>query len=141
MKSKIYVKDSYYNRKPFNVAILEYLLNVVVYAIILLLATRIFKGFYIDSIWNAPLVSVIINLFNITIKPFLVLVTLPITVSSLGFFYPVVNLILIKLTSVLMYPHFIIEGIIGPFVIVIFISILRMIFEFLIINPILERKK
>jgi putative membrane protein len=141
MKSKI--KDSYYNRKPFNVALFEYILNVIVYTLILIIATKVFNSnnIYIESVWSAFLASIIINLFNITIKPFLVLVTLPITVSTLGFFYPFVNLILLKLTSILMHPDFVIKGILVPFIIVIFISVLRMIFEFLIINPIMERRK
>lgn len=140
-KNKICIKDSYYHNKPFNIALLEYFLNVIVYAFILVIAANIFKGFYIESFWYAVLASIIINLFNITIKPFLVLVTLPVTMYTLGFFYPVVNLIVLKLASVVMGDHFIIEGIFVPFLIVLFISFLRMVFESAIIKPILERRK
>lgn len=140
-KNKIYIKESYFHNQPFKFAVLEYALNVIVYAFILVLATNIFKGFYIESFWYAVLASIIINLFNITIKPFLVLVTLPVTMYTLGFFYPVVNLILLKLTSIVMGEHFIVEGFFVPFLIVLFISFLKMILEFIIIKPILERSK
>ncbi len=141
MKNKLYIKDSYYHNKPFNIALLEYVLNVIVYAFILVIATNVFKGFYIENFWYAILASIIVNLFNITIKPFLVLVTLPVTMYTLGFFYPVVNLIVLKLTSIVMGEHFVIEGFLVPFLIVLFISFLKMIFEFIIIKPIIERSK
>ncbi len=141
MKNKFYIKDSYFQNKPFNIALLEYILNVIVYAFILTIATNVFKGFYIESFYYALLAAIIINLFNITIKPFLVLVTLPVTMFTLGFFYPFVNLIVLKLTSTIMGDHFIIEGFFVPFLIVLFISLLKVMFEFTIIKPILERRK
>lgn len=141
-KNKIYIKNSYYQNKPFNVALLEYILNVIVYAFILIVASHVFNNYNIkiESFWYAILASVIINLFNITIKPFLVLITLPVTMYTLGFFYPVVNLIVLKLTSIVMGEHFIINGFFVPFLIVLFISALRMLLEAAIIKPIVERR-
>ncbi len=138
MKNKVYVVDS----KPnFKSTIIEFILCTIMYAVILLIVNSTFKGFYIESFWYAVLASLIIGLLNTTIKPILTFLTLPLTIFTLGFFYPVVNLILLKITSGLMGSHFNIEGFLVPILIAIFISILRIVFDGLIIKPILRRVK
>ena len=60
-------------------------------------------------------------------------------IITLGIFYPVVNIIVLKLASILMSGHFVIEGWFTPFFIAIFISIMKILFEIFIIKPIVER--
>ena len=77
----------------------------------------------ISSFGYAILTSLIILILNKTIKPILNIVALPITIMSLGILYPFINVIILKLASLIMGQAFIVEGWFVPFFISIFISI------------------
>ena len=119
--------------------ILEMILDIVCYALILMMASSVFNNIYVENVWYALLASAIISLLNLTIKPFLIYITLPLTIITLGIFYPVVNIIVLKLASILLSSHFVIKGWFTPFFIAIFISIMKILFEIFIIKPIVER--
>ena len=60
-----------------------------------------FKGFVIDSIFTALLAAVIFGILNTLVKPILVLLSLPITVLTLGIFYFLINGLILYMTSAL----------------------------------------
>lgn len=68
-------------------------------AFVLLLTTYIIPGFKIDSFTTAMVVAAVIAVLNILIKPLLVVLTLPITVFTLGFFMLVINALLLVITA------------------------------------------
>ncbi|MBQ3142712.1 MAG: phage holin family protein [Bacilli bacterium] len=122
-------------------SVLEFILNLIINTCILMLATKIFKGFYISSIWYAVLSSLIISLLNETVKPILVVFFLPITVYTLGLFYPLINVIILKLTGVLLGNNFIINGLIVPIFISMFIWFMKILCNIFIINPIMLKRR
>lgn len=132
MKNEIYINKS-------RSLIIEVILDIVCYALILMMASTIFNNIYVENVWYALIASTIISVLNLTIKPFLIYITLPLTVLTLGIFYPIVNIIVLKLASLFLGTHFIIEGWFTPFFISLFISIMKIIFEVFIIKPIVER--
>ncbi len=67
--------------------ILKWLLN----AIMLLVVAYIVPGFTITSFYSALILVVLLALVNITLKPILLILTLPINILSLGLFTFVVN--------------------------------------------------
>ena len=135
--SKIYINKKEvkkYNKQDELIMLLELLVS----AVTLMLASAIFKGFYVENIIYALLTALIISVLNATIKPFLVFITLPITVLTWGIFYPIVNVIILKLASILMGSAFIVEGWILPFFIAIFISIVTPLLNNLLVRPFIE---
>ncbi len=95
--------------------VIGWLVNMVVYAIILIVISLIFpKTVYIDrsmfGLW-AIVSAVLISILNQTIKPLIVWFTMPITGLTLGLFYPFINLIILKLVSIITLGHFEIHGI------------------------------
>ncbi len=114
----------------------ELLVDLILYALVLMFASMIFKGFYVENFAYAFLAAAILSGLNATIKPLLVYITLPITVITLGIFYPVINIIVLKLCALFLGAHFVVEGFIAPFFLVIFISLLKMILDALILNKI-----
>ena len=94
-----------------------------------MLAQKIFNNIYISSFGYAFLAALIISLLNNTIKYFLVIFLMPITILSLGLCYPVVDVIILKLTSLFLGGNFIIKGWIVPFFIAIFISIMKSLYS------------
>ncbi|HOP65593.1 MAG TPA: phage holin family protein [Bacilli bacterium] len=114
-------------------------ISLIVSAVVLMMAGMIFKGFYIESFWIAIVTAAVITLLNYLLKPALVYLTLPITVLSLGLFYPIINVIILKITSLIMGSSFQIEGIIAPIFIAIFISFMNILLQNLIVKPIMRR--
>ena len=123
----IYSKD-----KSFKYVILEYTLTLIINSIVLILASKIFKGFYIQSFCFAIITSLVISLLSSTVKPFLKLIFLPVTVITTGIFYPFINVIILKLASLIMGYAFVVEGWILPFFIALFISFTTLILDKLI---------
>lgn len=119
--------------------IAEIVIDLVIYAIVLMIASMIFKGLYIENFAYAFLAAAIISALNATIKPILVYLTLPITVLTFGIFYPIINVIVLKLCGLFLGSHFVVEGIIGPFFLVLFVSLLKMLLDNLVSKGIMGR--
>lgn len=141
MKNKVYVIEEKEKKDIYKWNYIEFGLGIVAYAVVLIMANSLFKGFYIDNFYWALLAALIISALNISIKPALIYLTLPITISTLGILYPIVNMIILQITSLLLGNHFNIKGFIATFLISIFISIFRLIFDRLIIKPLVRRIK
>ncbi|MFC7371038.1 phage holin family protein [Fictibacillus iocasae] len=69
-----------------------------------------FEAFYIKSTISALVASILLSVFHAVLKPILILLTLPVTVLSLGLFLIVINASLLMLTSWVMGPSFVIDG-------------------------------
>lgn len=111
--------------------LLDLIIGVLIYSLVLLTFSLIFKNtIYIDNsyfgLWSV-LASIIILVLNRTVKPLLIWLTLPITALTLGLFYPFINVLILKLTDFILYNHFNISGYIMPFVIAILISFVNLI--------------
>ena len=123
----------------------ETILYIVGYAIILILVSCLFKkSLYINSKnfgLYALLASIIIYVLNLTIKPVLVYITLPITALTYGLFYPMVNVIILYITNFILGDNFQIHGIFTSFIIAIIISILNILMEGIVIKPIINKGK
>ncbi|MBQ9181603.1 MAG: phage holin family protein [Bacilli bacterium] len=125
--------------------LIEWLIYMLGYALILVLVSLIFKEtIYIDSslygLWGI-LASIIIYFLNKTIKPLIVWLTLPITALTLGLFYPFINVLILKITSIILGNHFNINGLFMSFLVAILISIMNMILDEKIIKPLLRGEK
>ena len=136
--TKIYVNQREVTEK--KVDYMAFFIELLVSAVTLMIASALFRNFYVENIWYALIASVIISVLNVSIKPILVFLTLPVTIMSLGILYPIVNLIILKLTSLLLGDAFIIEGWILAFFISIFISALTLIFKKFVLSKYKEER-
>ena len=122
-----------------------HILYIFSYAIILIIVSYIFKkSLYINSKYYylyALIASLIIHILNETVKPILVYITLPITAITYGLFYPIINVIILYITSLILKDNFIINGLLAPFFMAIIISILNILIEGFIIKPIINKGK
>ena len=126
-RNQVEVKN---NKSEFVV----FLLEIVASALVLMLASSLFENFYVENIWYALIASLIISIFNVSIKPILVFLTLPVTFASLGLLYPIVNLIILKLTGLVLGSSFVISGWILAFFIAIFISFVTLILKKIVVG-------
>ncbi len=112
--------------------ILDIISTLVVNMIVIIMATKIFSNIYVENIWYTLLVSVLLLILNKSLKPFLQVVMLPINIYTLGITYPLINIFILKLISLILGSHFVLTGWFGAFFISIFISIMTIIIDALI---------
>jgi putative membrane protein len=75
----------------------------------LVLTAGLFESIYLEGFFSAVLAVMILAFVNAFIRPIFLLLTLPLTVMTLGLFTLVINAALFKLTSVLV-PGFHVGG-------------------------------
>lgn len=115
-------------------------LEIFTGALSLCLASYLFKSFYVENFWYACLASVIISLLSVYLKPLLEVLTLPINIITLGLTYPIINMVILKVTGLLLGSNFIVKGFFVPIFISIFISIINAFLNNIIVNPLKERR-
>ncbi len=128
-KTRIY---KLYNDDDPKLDLLQIAVGIVVYALVLYIAQGIFAKLYIKSFMYAIIAAVILSVLNYTVKPLLIYWTLPLNILTFGIAYPIVNIIILKLCDFLMGSAFNISGFFSMFIIAIFISVMRIIFDNLI---------
>ena len=124
--------------------IIKVLLQMIGYAIVLVLIATFFDTFYIDDkhlYLYGILATMIIFLLNKTIKPLLFFLTIPITGITIGIFYPCINLFILKLTDWILGSHFQINNIFIAFLLAILISVMNQVLDNFITKPIMRRLK
>lgn len=133
--------------KKFN-AIFDWILRMIGYALILICISTILgsdKSIYIDpnyfGLWGL-LTAILIYILNKTIKPLIVWLTIPLTALTLGLFYPLINVFILKLVDFILLSHFdITGGIFMSFFVAILISILNIIMDSIIFKGILGKEE
>ncbi|WP_337968554.1 phage holin family protein [uncultured Flavobacterium sp.] len=78
---------------------MKLLLRLLVTAGLVLLIAKFLPGVFVASFATSLIVAVVLGLLNLFIKPILVILTLPVTVITLGLFLLVINAIIILLCT------------------------------------------
>lgn len=110
----------------------EFFVGIFVYAMVLMIASGLFEAFYVKNLFFAIIASLILSLLNATIKPVLIVFTLPLNIITLGIAYPLVNVIILQFCDFLMGSTFDISGFFAPFFIAVFISFMKILLDNLI---------
>lgn len=76
-------------------------INLIVSALSLYIVSHLVGSMYIGSLGALIILSIVLGVLNITIKPIMKLFSLPITILSLGLFSIVINAIVLKLAFML----------------------------------------
>lgn len=112
--------------------IMDIISNILVNMIVIIMASKIFKNIYVESVLYTFIASILLMILNKSIKPILNRIMLPINIYTLGITYPLVNVFILKIISLILGKHFIINGWLSAFFISIFISIMTNIIDTLI---------
>ena len=75
------------------------LINFLVTMLALMLTAYFMPGISIDGIWAGLGAALILGLVNIFIKPLLTVITLPLTIITLGLFLFVINGLMLMITA------------------------------------------
>lgn len=129
-------------KESIVIKILSWILYMLGYSLVLIAISCMFQSFHLDNSYfgfYGLLAVIIIYILNKTIKPILFLLTLPITGITLGLFYPVLNVFILKITDWILGSRFELNNIWIAFIIAILISIMNVLMEGLVIKPLLRR--
>jgi putative membrane protein len=75
------------------------ILKILITAIAVLIASWILKGVSVNGSMTAIIVALVLGILNAIVKPVLVILTIPITIFTLGLFLLVINVLIIMWTS------------------------------------------
>ena len=75
------------------------LFRILITAGLVLLIAHFMPGVHVASFTTALVVAIVLGLLNIFIKPILVILTLPVTILTLGLFLLVINALIILLCT------------------------------------------
>ena len=75
------------------------LVKWLINALVIMVVAYILPGVHVLSFWTALVVALVLGVFNILIKPFIILLTLPITILTFGLFLLVINALIVLLAS------------------------------------------
>ena len=95
---------------------MKLLLRWILLAVALLAVSYLYGGVHVASFGTALVAALVIGLMNAIVRPILVLLTLPVTVVTLGLFLFVVNALMFWAASGLMGAGFQVSGFVGALV-------------------------
>lgn len=78
---------------------MNFFIKLILSAIAVLLTAWLLPGVDVEGIWVAILVAAVLALLNAIVKPILVILTIPITIFTLGIFLLVINAIIILIAN------------------------------------------
>ncbi|HEY4962169.1 MAG TPA: phage holin family protein [Terriglobales bacterium] len=103
------------------------LLNWLLSAIALLIVSYIVPGFHLEGFKAALIAAVVIGLINATLGLLLKLITLPLTLITLGVFWWVVNACMLMVASHFLAPEFMVSGFLAAFIGAILLSLVNVV--------------
>ncbi|WP_405380507.1 phage holin family protein [Maribacter sp. LLG6340-A2] len=78
---------------------MKLVLRILLSALAVLILAHVLPNVSVDTFMTAVIVAVVLSLLNILIKPILVILTLPVTILTLGLFLLIINAIIILLAD------------------------------------------
>ncbi|MCF8304366.1 MAG: phage holin family protein [Bacteroidales bacterium] len=78
---------------------MNFLIKIIISSFAVVITSYLLPGVMVDDYLTAILVAIVLALLNTVLKPILVILTIPITVITLGLFLIVINALIILLAS------------------------------------------
>lgn len=108
------------------------LLNWILSALAVWIVARVVPGFYISGPIAALIAALVIGFINATIGLLLKILTFPLTLLTLGFFWFVINALMLELASALLSPGFQVRGFGAALIGAILLSLVNMMLKWLV---------
>jgi putative membrane protein len=99
-----------------------FILKLLLSAVAVYIADYLIDGVSINSLTTTLIVAIVLGLLNAIVKPLLVILTIPVTILTLGLFLLVINVIIVYLAAALV-PGFAVAGFISALLFSIVVSL------------------
>ena len=73
--------------------------RIIISSVAVLIAAYILPGVHIDNFWTAIVVAIVLSIFNVVVKPLLIILTLPATILTFGLFLFAINALILLLAD------------------------------------------
>ncbi len=113
---------------------MKFILTVIITSFAVIIGAYFMPGAHVDGFTTAIIVAFVLGLLNALLKPLLVLLTLPVTVMTLGLFLLVINAFIIQLAA-----YFVRGFEVGSFWVALIFSIILSIITWLLNLPVAKR--
>jgi putative membrane protein len=114
---------------------MNFIIRLLLNAIAVVITAYILPGVYLSGFEYAILVAAILSLLNVSIKPILILFTIPFTILTLGLFLLVINAFMIEIVAWILAPEFAVASFWQALFFSILLSLINGIFDRLSIKP------
>jgi len=108
----------------FTPSSMRFLIQLIVSTLAVMIAAYIVPGVVVDSYFTALVVAVMLGLVNSLIRPILLILTLPITLLTMGLFALVINTLMVILVDLLV-PGFEVNGFLTALLFSILLSLIN----------------
>ena len=98
----------------YTICIMNTIIHWVVSALAILISAYVLPGVHVDGFVAALIVAVVLGVVNVFLRPILVMLTLPISIMTLGLFVLVINGLLVMLAAYIV-PGFAVDGFLSAF--------------------------
>lgn len=88
---------------------MKQLVKIIMGAMAVMVTEALLPGIQVDGFITGMLVALVLSLLNVLVKPLLILLTIPLTLFSMGLFLLVINAVIILLAGELV-PGFQVNG-------------------------------
>jgi putative membrane protein len=75
------------------------LIKILVIAALSFILANVLGGVHVDSFWTAIIFALVLAILNVFAKPVFIILTLPVTLITLGLFLFVINALMVLLAS------------------------------------------
>ncbi len=106
---------------------MRFLISLLVNGAMVYFASWLFSGVYAQDYFTAILVALLLTLINLTVKPVITILTLPITVLTLGLFLLIINGGMVLLVDWLV-PGFDVDGWLWAIIFSVFLALMNLLF-------------
>jgi putative membrane protein len=79
--------------------IVRFILKILCSAVAVLVSAYIIPGVSVNTYVTAIIVAIVLGCLNTFVKPILIILTLPITILTLGIFYLLINALMVIITA------------------------------------------
>jgi putative membrane protein len=78
---------------------MNFLVKIFIIAALSFTLAHVLSGVHVDSFWTALVFAIILAVLNVFAKPVFIILTLPVTLVTLGLFLFVINALIVLLAS------------------------------------------
>ena len=78
---------------------MNFIMRIIVTSIVAFGLSYLLSGIHINNFWSAIVLAIVLAVLNAIVKPILILLTLPLTIVTLGLFLFVINALIILLAD------------------------------------------
>ncbi|WP_420602731.1 phage holin family protein [Flagellimonas sp.] len=78
---------------------MKLIIKLLLNALAVIILSYVLPGVGVDSITTAIIVAIVLSILNFLVKPILIILTLPITIVTLGLFLLIINAIIILIAA------------------------------------------